>query len=74
MQAPLRHQGSPAGIDPPERANIERVNLKSDTKPFLIVSPVPCLRRNLQRSSQPVYPDYRQEPAVGELCLVEPFN
>ena len=60
-------QGSPAVIDQPPRANIERVNLKSDTKPFLIVSPAPCLRRNLQRSSQPVYPVYRHEivpPAI----------
>ena len=39
--------GSPAVIDQPPGANIERVNLKSDTKPFLIVSPAPCLRRNL---------------------------
>lgn len=60
-------QGSPAVIDQPPRANIERVNLKSATKPFLIVSPAPCLRRNLQPSNQPVYPVYRHEivpPAI----------
>jgi Concanavalin A-like lectin/glucanases superfamily len=59
--------GSPALIDKPERANIERVNIKSDTKPFLIVSPSRCLRRNTQKSDRPIYPVYRHEivpPAI----------
>jgi hypothetical protein len=59
--------GSPAVIDAPPRANIERVNIKSDTKPFLIVSPGRCLTRRQQRSDRPVYPVYRHEivpPAI----------
>lgn len=53
--------GAPERIDKPDFANIELVNLKSTTKPFLIVSPGKCLTRRQEISDRPVFPVYRHE-------------
>jgi hypothetical protein len=53
--------GAPLAIDKPDFANIELVNLKTETKPFLIVSPGKCLTRRGQVSDRPVFPVYRHE-------------
>lgn len=53
--------GAPMAIDKPDFANIERVNLKTETKPFLIVSPGKCVTRRQQVSDRPVFPVYRHE-------------
>jgi Concanavalin A-like lectin/glucanases superfamily len=53
--------GAPMAIDKPDFANIERVNLKTETKPFLIVSPGKCLTRRQEISDRPVFPVYRHE-------------
>jgi Concanavalin A-like lectin/glucanases superfamily len=53
--------GAPAVIDKPDRCNVQVVNSKSPTKPFLIVSDKNCLKRNLEPSDRPVFPVYRNE-------------
>jgi hypothetical protein len=53
--------GCPKVIDKPDRCNIQRVNIKSDTKPFAIVSDKHCLKRDLSKSDRPVFPVYREE-------------
>jgi Concanavalin A-like lectin/glucanases superfamily len=53
--------GCPEVINKPDRANILRVNIKSDTKPFVVVSNKHCLKRNLEPSDRPVFPVYREE-------------
>jgi hypothetical protein len=59
--------GCPEEIDKPDRANIQRVNIKSDTKPFLVVSPNNCLKRDLTTSDRPVFPVYREEIRAPQL-------
>ena len=53
--------GCPDVIDKPDGANIELINIKSATRPFLVVPDRPCLKRNLERSEHPVFPVYREE-------------
>jgi hypothetical protein len=53
--------GCPAVIDRPDRANIQRIGVKSPTKPFVVVSDGHCLKRDLTRSDRPVFPVYREE-------------
>jgi hypothetical protein len=43
----------PRTMNFPSRANIEVINIKSKTRPFLIVSPNPCLLRDGRPSKQP---------------------
>lgn len=59
--------GCPEKVDQPPRANIQRVNIKSPTKPFVIVSPRHCLKRDLSRSDRPVFPVYREEIRAPQL-------
>lgn len=53
--------GAPQVIDKPDRCNVQVVNSKSATKPFLIVSDKNCVKRNLEPSDRPVFPVYRNE-------------
>ncbi|WP_207791578.1 LamG domain-containing protein [Sandaracinobacteroides saxicola] len=53
--------GAPTAIVKPDFANIELVNLKTTTKPFLIVSPGKCLTRRQTLSDRPVFPVYAHE-------------
>jgi Concanavalin A-like lectin/glucanases superfamily len=53
--------GAPAVIDKPDRCNVQVVNSRSETRPFLIVSDKNCLKRNLEPSDRPVFPVYRNE-------------
>jgi hypothetical protein len=53
--------GAPVSIDKPDRCNVQVVNSRSATKPFLIVSDKNCLKRNLEPSDRPVFPVYRTE-------------
>ncbi len=53
--------GAPEVIDKPDRCNIQRINIKSTTKPFVIVSPRHCLKRDHSKSDRPVFPVYRNE-------------
>lgn len=57
--------GAPKAIDKPDFANIQRVNIKSPTKPFFVVSPGPCLTRRQVRSDRPVFPVYAHEIRPG---------
>jgi Concanavalin A-like lectin/glucanases superfamily len=57
--------GAPKAIDKPDFANIELVNLKTATKPFLIVSPGKCLTRRQVISDRPVFPVYAHEIRPG---------
>ncbi|MDH4442453.1 MAG: LamG domain-containing protein [Rhizobium sp.] len=53
--------GPPQVIDKPDRCNVQVVNTKSATKPFLIVSDGHCLKRDLSKSDRPVFPVYKNE-------------
>jgi Concanavalin A-like lectin/glucanases superfamily len=59
--------GAPAVIDKPDKCNIQLVNSKSATRPFLIVSDKNCLKRNLEPSDRPVFPVYRNEIRAPQL-------
>jgi Concanavalin A-like lectin/glucanases superfamily len=59
--------GAPAVIDKPDKCNIQLVNSKSETRPFLIVSDKNCLKRNLEPSDRPVFPVYRNEIRAPQL-------
>jgi hypothetical protein len=59
--------GAPAVIDKPDKCNIQVVNSKSETRPFLIVSDRNCLKRNLEPSDRPVFPVYRNEIRAPQL-------
>lgn len=59
--------GAPAVIDKPDKCNIQLVNSKSLTKPFLIVSDGNCLKRNLEPSDRPVFPVYCNEIRAPQL-------
>lgn len=60
-------EGPPPVIDKPDRCNIQLVNTRSETRPFVVVSDGPCLTRNLRSSDRPVFPPYRAEIQPGQL-------
>lgn len=59
--------GAPAVIDQPDKCNIQIVNSKSETRPFLIVSDKNCLKRDLEPSDRPIFPVYRNEIRAPQL-------
>ncbi|WP_176556231.1 LamG domain-containing protein [Rubellimicrobium rubrum] len=59
--------GPPPVIDKPDRCNIQLTNIRSDTRPFVVVPDGPCLTRDLRRSDRPVFPPYTAEIQPGQL-------
>ncbi|MFH1739706.1 MAG: LamG domain-containing protein [bacterium] len=48
-------EAPPQALDKPNHANIEMINIKSKTRPFIIVPPGPCFLRNGRPSDKPSF-------------------